>query len=167
MPLIRPIEQITNFHKLKDEVLQIIENIGFEDNQIILQSKGDIEEWHVGIGSIDELDEKDETLYCNIHKSIEHTEIARIIKKHNGYRARIIALAPRRCYSVHADYSPRMHVPIETNDQCWMIWPYENHCTRMPAGYLYLTDTTKEHTFFNGSLDEKRIHLMFCINRTK
>lgn len=164
MALIRPIEKIVNFDKLKSEVLEIIENIGFKDNQIILQSRNEVEDWYTGIGSIDKLDEKDETLYCNIHKSIENTEIARIIKKYNGYRARIIALTSRKCYSIHADYSPRIHVPITTNDQCWMLWPYENHCTRMPVEYLYFTDTTKAHTFLNGSLEDTRIHLVFCIS---
>lgn len=121
MALIRPIEKIVNFDKLKSEVLEIVENIGFKDNQIILQSRSDVEDWYTGIGSIDQLDEKDETLYCNIHKSIENTEIARIIKKYNGYRARIIALTSRKCYSVHADYSPRIHIPITTNNQRPML----------------------------------------------
>lgn len=163
--LIKPLEKIVDFDKFKDEVLLIIKNIGFKDNQIILQSKSDVEEWHTGIGSIDQLEDKDETLYCNLHKSIEHTEIAKIIKKYNGYRARIMFLEPRKCYSVHADYSPRIHIPIETNDQCWMLWPHDNHCTRMPVEYAYFTDTSKPHTFLNGSLNKGRIHLIFCVNR--
>jgi hypothetical protein len=52
-----------------------------------------------------------------------------------------------------------------SNDQAWMIWPYDNYSSRLEIGHSYLTDTTKNHTFLNGSLED-RIHIVMCVNST-
>ena len=161
--IFRSLEPIFEFEKLRKEIFEIVDQVGFEDNQIILQSLNNNEEWHLGIGAIEELEEKDERKYAVVNHSIDHTEIAKIIKKYQGFRARIMRMEPRRCYSVHNDPTPRIHIPIETNDQCWMVWPNNNVCANMPAGNVYFTDTTKIHSFFNASLEE-RIHVVFCLS---
>lgn len=162
--IFRSLEPIFEFEKLRKEIFEIVDRVEFKDNQIILQSLNDNEEWHLGVGAIEELEEKDERKYSVINRSIEHTEISQIIKKYQGFRARIMRMYPRNCYSVHKDPTPRIHIPIETNDQCWMVWPYNNVCANMPAGNVYFTDTTKMHSFFNAGLEE-RIHVIFNVDR--
>jgi hypothetical protein len=162
--IFRSLEPISEFEKLRNEIFEIVNRVGFEDNQVILQSLTDNEEWHTGVGALEELEEKDELKYAIINHSIEHTEIAKIIQKYQGFRARIMRMDSRRCYSVHKDPTARIHIPIETNDQCWMVWPYNNLCASMPTGNIYFVDTTKSHTFLNAGLDP-RIHLMFCVSK--
>lgn len=162
--IFRSLEKIFEFEKLHREIFEIIDRVGFKDNQIILQSLTDSEEWHLGVGSIEELEEKDERKYSNINASIKGTEIGKLIEKYNGFRARIMAMDSRKCYSVHRDPTPRIHIPIITNEQCWMVWPYNNVCANMPIGHVYFTNTTKVHTFLNGGLD-LRIHLIMCVSK--
>jgi hypothetical protein len=162
--LFRNLEKILEFEKIHNEVMSIIDRVGFVGNQIILQSINNDEEWHLGVGAIEELQQKDERKYSNVNSSIKNTEIEKIIDRYQGFRSRIMMMDSRKCYSVHRDPTPRIHVPIVTNNQCWMIWPYNNLCASMPIGNIYYTDTTKEHTFLNGGL-EARIHLMMCVDR--
>lgn len=161
--IFRSLRPIIDFETLHKEVFDIINRVGFRDNQIILQSIDGVEEWHLGTGVIEHLEEKEEKKYSIINSSIRDTEISKIIEKYQGFRARIMKMYPRNCYSVHKDPTPRIHIPIKTNDQCWMVWPYDNFCATMPAGKEYFTDTTKMHTFLNASL-ETRIHLMMCVS---
>lgn len=161
--LVRPLNPIDNFQLLKQEIETIIQDVGFEKNQIICQSLEDnADQWHSGIGSISELEEKDEKKYCKIHTSLKGTYLEQLISQHNGYRTRIMLMPPRQCYSIHSDHSYRIHIPIVTNDQCWMIWPRDSACYRLFPEMSYLTNTTKPHTFINGGL-ENRIHVVMCV----
>ena len=164
MAMIKPIEKVTKFDKLVQEINQLVESVGFSNNQIILQGleKGK-DEWSVGTGAIEELAEQDEKKYQYINPSIENSEISKIIKKYQGFRARIMIMNSRKCYSIHKDPTPRIHIPLITNDQCWMIWPFDSHCVRLMPGFVYYTDTTKNHTFINGSLVD-RIHIVICVD---
>lgn len=75
-------------------------------------------------------------------------------------RVRIMLLPGQKCYSIHADVTKRIHIPIETNDQCMMI--INDEVKRMPAdGGAWLTNTTKPHTALNGNHVFNRIHLLF------
>lgn len=155
-----------NFHTLRQEILSIVDQYADNRNQIICQTRQEnSEDWYEGIGSIDDLQEKNEELYKHINPNLAGTEIEKTIKKFKGFRTRIMIMPPRQCYSVHADPTPRLHIPIVTNDQCWMIWPFKNHCRQLIEGFVHLVDTTESHTFINGSGSENRIHLMMCLSR--
>ena len=147
-----------DFQKIKQEVLDLLI---YHKNpyQLCLQgTEPNFQDWGAGTGSIKELD----SIYCHIHSSLENSEIARVIKRHNAVRTRIMRMNPKYCYSVHHDRSKRIHIPIVTDNQAWMVWPYNNFCTQLEEGKMYLTDTTKPHSFFNGSTEE-RIHLVMCV----
>ena len=74
------------------------------------------------------------------------------------FRTRIMRLRPYQCYSYHIDPSPRIHIPLITNENCFMI--IDDMLYRYPAdGNYYLADTTKIHTFVNASLED-RIHIV-------
>lgn len=162
--LLRPVNK---FDKLKQEVLDLCERLNPVSNQIICQTiEEHDDDWTCGIGRIDDLDEKDETLYKHINKNLKNTEIEKLILNYSGFRSRIMILPPKQCYSIHADPTLRIHIPITTNDQCWMVWPEYNDCQHMYSGGEYLTDTTKKHTFINGST-QPRIHLVIVQNLLK
>lgn len=164
MAIAKPLEKLENFQQLSKEIRDIIDQHGFEKNQIILQGlESGKDEWHIGVGAIEELEEQDEKKYCYLNRSLENTAIGSIIKKYKAYRARIMLMSPRRCYSVHKDPTPRIHIPIVTNDQCWMIWPTQQFCMKLKPEFLYWTNTTKEHTFLNGGTED-RIHIVMCVD---
>lgn len=71
-------------------------------------------------------------------------------------RVRLMRAAPRRCYSVHRDYTARVHIPLWTNDQALMIWPGIPFVLHMPDdGGAWLTDTTLPHTAMNGGTQDR------------
>ena len=164
--LLKILEPVEQFHQLRIEILKLINDHVTDKNQIICQTKEENNiDWHSGIGSIDDLQEKNEEYYKFINPLLTGTRIEKSIKKFNGVRTRIMILPPRHCYSIHSDPTPRLHIPIVTNDQCWMIWPFANQCKRLIEGYVHLADTTQPHTFVNGSGSENRIHLMMCLSK--
>ena len=74
-----------------------------------------------------------------------------------GY-GRLCFLQSKTCYTYHKDISKRIHIPIETNDQCFFV--LDDEVIRLPAdGSVYEVDTTKMHTFVNGSMST-RTHIV-------
>ena len=159
------IEKLENFSELTKDINNIIANIGFKDNQISLQNlyEGQ-DDWYNNTGSLKALSEQDETKYQVINSVLKGSSIEGLIQRFKGFRSRIILMDPRKCYSVHADPFKRIHIPIVTNDQCWMVWPIEKQCFRLLEGRIYSTDTTKLHTFLNGHATLGRIHLVMSVN---
>jgi endonuclease III-like uncharacterized protein len=94
-----------------------------------------------------------------IQPELEGSLIEHYLKKYNLYRSRIMLMTPKTCYSVHSDPCPRIHIPITPNKKSWMVWPFDNQCHRFEEGSVYLVDTTKPHSFFNGS-NIDRIHIV-------
>lgn len=75
-------------------------------------------------------------------------------------RGRIMSLSPHKCLSWHRDTEPRLHLPLKTNEKCFMV--IEDEVQHLSANQWWLTDTLKEHTAFNGS-NEVRTHLVLCV----
>jgi hypothetical protein len=81
-----------------------------------------------------------------------------VIKELGMFRTRLMRLKPYQCYSYHVDPSPRIHIPLITNPNCFMI--IDDILYRYPAdGNYYVADTTKIHTFVNAST-ESRVHIV-------
>lgn len=163
--LLYPLENLTDFDDLKFQVEKIVENIGFLHNQIICQGLSENgDDWHTGIGRISELDYQDESLYRFLNYGLDNTPLGNLIKKYSAFRTRILALDPRHCYTVHKDPTPRIHIPIITNSESWMIWPYNEECKKLKPGTVYWTDTRKPHSFLNGG-DDIRIHIVLGVDK--
>lgn len=158
MKLVEELPPPLNFEKLKKEVLELIDRHG-NPRQIGLQSLDlNKEEWAIEDGRPIVKD----TEYRYLHNSLKGSSIADLIDSLSAFRARIMIMQPRTCYSVHADTTKRIHIPIVTDPQAWMVWPHHNTCKHLQAGKTYLTDTTKLHSFFNGST-VNRIHLVLGV----
>jgi hypothetical protein len=163
LQLVKKIELPFKFIDIKNEILNVIENVGYKANQIMCQGlEENSSDWFTGVGRIGDLDDEDEEKYIHINPALKGTSLEKLINHYNCFRTRIMLMKPKSCYSVHQDPTPRIHLPIITNSQCWMIWPTHNQCFQMMPGDLYFTDTTNNHTFINGS-DQDRIHIVFGI----
>lgn len=161
--LVRPLYVIDNFQDLKAEIMDVINGVDFIKNQIICQTlDSDLDNWSTGVGSIEELEEKEERKYSYLNSALRGSYLEKIIEKHSAYRTRIMIMPPRQCYSIHADPSKRIHIPIITNEHCWMVWPKNNACYKLETTRAYITDTTQPHTFLNGGLED-RIHIVMCV----
>lgn len=157
---IKILDQIKDFGSLKSEVIHLIRNYRNDSDQIMLQSEDNNSDWSSGSGSLRLLN-KDERIFCNLNTELRGTLIETIVNKYNAYRSRIMFVPPRKCYSIHADPSYRIHIPIETNIMSYMVWPLDSIVYKFELGNVYWTDTKKMHTFFNGGTSE-RIHLVLC-----
>jgi hypothetical protein len=81
-----------------------------------------------------------------------------IIQNYKLYRTRWMWVNPFSCYSIHQDFTPRIHIPLITNDQCLFVFP-PHRTFHLPIGKVYKVDTTKKHTFINCS-EFPRLHLI-------
>ena len=80
-----------------------------------------------------------------------------IISKLNMKRTRIMRFKPKTCLSWHHDLSWRIHIPIITNESCFLLIDRTSH--HLSAGHAYKVNTMKWHTALNASFDE-RIHIV-------
>jgi hypothetical protein len=159
MEYVSVIRKLDEF-KFRQEILEIINTVGFDSNQIICQGQSaDGTDWKTGVGRIRDLEDRDEQHYKYLNPALAGTMLADIIEEYGCFRTRIMLMSPRSCYSIHADFTPRLHIPVVTNTQAWMVWPYLNKCYQMKVGNIYFADTTKTHTFLNGDGTD-RIHIV-------
>jgi len=111
----------------------------------------------------DNLEETDFIETCDIFKDTYFEELIENISKHyKVYRGRFLKSLHKTCLTYHTDPSPRLHVPIYTNENCMMI--IDDKVYRLPFGNTYVVDTTMPHTALNASKHE-RVHLVFCIDK--
>lgn len=103
----------------------------------------------------------DEMLYSTCNNLILDSIFEKIIKKYNLYRTRFMWVRSRRCYSLHRDFSQRIHIPLITNPSAMFVFK-DTGIHHLEIGNVYKIDTTKVHSFANfGNHD--RLHIIGCI----
>lgn len=157
----RLLEEIPNdIDQIVKESLDIIQTYGFVENQIALQNiTPDKSDWYRDLGGV--VPFKLSQKITHTPACLEDSLIVKYIRKYKGYRSRILKMDPFSCYPTHVDYSPRIHIPIQTNEDAWMIWPELNECHKLTMGSVHWADTTKLHTFINGNKND-RYHLVIA-----
>lgn len=134
-----------------------------EHGQLAIQTDDpNIDNWTSGIGKSVAKTPEWEQQFRYIQPSLIGTPVDKYIKWLGipVYRARIMLSKSKSCYSVHSDHSPRLHLPLITNKQCNFLITNPIQMFHLPAnGMTTWIDTTKPHTFMNGSL-ENRFHLV-------
>ncbi len=109
-----------------------------------------------GTGRLERLKHKEIDFTEPMFPEMEYTN--QVIRDLGMFRTRLMTLKPYQCYSYHVDPSPRIHIPLITNPNCFMI--IDDILYRYPAdGNYYVADTTKIHTFVNAST-EYRVHIV-------
>ncbi len=178
----RPIYKLpvfNNFQKLVDDCNQLIKEVPFKNglNQISLQLKDPSDDsdkgWYESTGG--QIVNKQmfpsvfEDVYSHLNPKLKGTAIEEWLNSFGFslFRARLMLMYPRTCYSIHKDPYPRIHIPIITNMWCMMCYPESKIMEHMPAtGNSYFVNTTIPHTMMNAST-LNRIHLVAVVKPTK
>ncbi len=179
-----------NFKQIPDllsyDILTEVENLGLEykSNQICLNATKDApSDYHLGCGSLlydwesaefndnqellnikkweTPLKEEDFTELCPI---FEGTALGKLYNDVSLFydvgRVRIMKLIPSKVMSWHSDDSPRLHYPFKTQQGCCMV--IEDEVMHLTQDMWWWTDTTKRHTAFNASF-ENRFHIVVSL----
>jgi hypothetical protein len=87
-----------------------------------------------------------------------------VLKEYAMFRTRVMKMIKGTAYGIHVDNTPRIHIPLETNENCLFI--IDDVVYRMPAdGSVYFADTTKPHTAINANTNRFiRTHIVGNIN---
>lgn len=102
--------------------------------------------------------ENDFTTMCSVFNNTLFEEVYTALTEHyNIGRLRLMKSKPKTCLSWHTDTTCRLHFPVKTQTGCIMV--IEDECLHIPKNEWYWTDTTVNHTAFNGSFED-RIHLV-------
>ena len=111
------------------------------------------------------LQEDEFNLLCDLWKGTYIGEVVNTLhEKYKVVRGRFMMLSMKTCLTYHNDQSTRLHIPLITNDNCFMVIDDKVH--RLPLGSTYSVDTTKKHTALNAS-KLLRTHLVFCLPKKK
>ena len=73
-------------------------------------------------------------------------------------RIRLMKIMPFCCYSWHQDATARLHIPIITNPNSFLV--VENQAKHLARGFLWYVNTKKPHSAFNGG-DKNRYHVVY------
>jgi len=133
-------------------------NDGHKGKQCGLQYKRNENPWSSAVGK----NKEKEIYYINLNSFFKDTIFESIITEYNIKRARLMWSGPYSCYSMHTDSSPRIHIPLITNKDCYFLFK-DSPPQHMGLGYSYWVDTTKHHTFINCS-DSPRLHFIGVVS---
>lgn len=101
------------------------------------------------------------TTYTNWQPGFEDKQIlnfTRGVPEGKIGRVRLMKIVPHHCYSWHKDFTPRFHIPLITNDSSFLV--VDNQVKHLSQGFLWLVDTRKPHTAFNGG-HANRYHVVY------
>lgn len=150
--------------RLRAEVSDLIERVPMifeETTQLALQLRpGSTDPWYESC--YQEKDIAPEPEYNVLNPELAGSHIGEILGAFPFpvYRARLMGLAGRRCYSVHHDATARYHIAVDTTPHALFVFVEHNVVVRIPAdGNAYFVDTREEHTAMNGAR-ATRIHLV-------
>ena len=101
--------------------------------------------------------------YTNLNPFFKDTIFEEVINQYKLKRTRLMWTSPMTCYSMHRDSTPRVHIPLITNLDCYFVFQ-QGIVQHLPLGYVYWVDTTKKHTFMNCS-EHPRLHLVGVVNK--
>ena len=124
-----------------------------------LQFKKNEDPWASAVGT----SKGDELAYTNLNPFFKDTIFEELINQYKLKRARLMWISPMTCYSIHKDTTPRIHIPMITNSECYFVFK-QGFISHLPTGSVYLVDTTKLHTFMNCST-KSRLHLIGVVQQ--
>jgi len=132
---------------------------GHKGRQTSLQFKEGEDPWISGLGKR----ESDELAYFNLNPFYKNTPFEKIINEYGLLRTRLMWMYPYACYSMHQDYTPRLHIPLVTNLDCYFIFKPAT-IVHLEIGKIYRAETRIPHTFINCS-DSPRLHLIGILKK--
>jgi hypothetical protein len=107
------------------------------------------------------LKEEDFSEVCDYLKGTYTEEVINLLRSKYGIvRGRYMMMNWKSCLTYHNDETPRIHLPLITNDGCFMI--IDGKTEKLHEGFTYHVDTTKQHTALNAG-KHLRFHIVFCL----
>mgnify|MGYP006241490137 FL=1 len=144
-----------------ERILLEMESLPKWDLQICLQSYEGNHDHMFGCGLLKKIHDAGKLETDLTHKIFNIPYVNSIIDEYQLYRTKFFKMKPYQCYSYHRDQTKRLHIPIITNDKCFLV--VDDEVVRTPVeGNFYVIDTTKIHTAVNASFKD-RIHLIGCL----
>ena len=134
-------------------------NYGHKGKQTGLQYKDNEDPWTSAVGR----SRGEELLYNNLNPFFKDTIFEEIINKYKFKRTRLMWVGPYACYSMHKDSTPRVHIPLITNKDCYFVFKH-GIIKHLEAGQVHYTNTTIKHTFMNCS-NQYRLHLVGAVEK--
>ena len=111
------------------------------------------------------LKEEDFSEVCDYLKGTYTEEVVNSLRSRYGIvRGRYMMMNWKSCLTYHNDETPRIHLPLITNDGCFMI--IDGKTEKLHESVTYHVDTTKQHTALNAG-KHLRFHMVFCLPSTK
>jgi len=168
--MIRNQGHFSDFDNIISECKTLLSTIPFQNNinQLALQvTDPALENWYESCGRVHKVGiTLTEENYKYINPPLKGSAIEAWLNSLEVpvFRARLMLIPGRTCYSVHRDSQPRIHLPVITTDQNYMCFPDLGIMQHLAAtGDSYWVDTRQRHTFVNCS-GQDRIHLVACTN---
>ena len=127
---------------------------GAKGKQAGIQYKIGDNQWNSAVGKHND----DDLNYSHLNSFFKNSEFENIINEFNLKRSRLMWLNPYSCYSMHRDQTPRLHIPLITNPDCYFIFKQEPPINLI-AGKIYRAETRLSHTFINCS-EMPRLHFI-------
>jgi hypothetical protein len=121
-----------------------------------LQYTADNDPWSDAVGRLKP--EYNWVTDSKLNPYFKDTIFEELINKYKMIRTRLMWLKPYSCYSMHRDDTPRIHIPLVTNDHCFFVFR-DKGCFNLAVGGVYLVDTTQYHSAMNCST-EWRLHIL-------
>lgn len=147
---------LTSFLELDKDITWTKYNQG---KQTGLQYKVNEDPWTSAVGK----SKGTELEYTELNPFFKGTVFESIIKQYNLKRTRLMWVNPKSCYSIHTDDTPRIHIPLITNPECYFLFK-PGLMYHLPVETVWWVNTKLLHTFLNCS-DEPRLHLVGVVDK--
>jgi hypothetical protein len=148
-------EILKNYNLLEEK---IIWTDYIQGSQTGLQYKLGEDPWTSGVGKSQGTDLE----YTELNPFFKDTIFKTIIEKYSLKRTRLMWVNSKSCYSLHSDKTPRIHIPLITNPECYFLFK-TGSLHHLTVGSVYWVDTRLTHTFLNCS-DHPRLHLVGIVD---
>lgn len=152
-------ELADSYYKLEKDIIWG-EDFSSKGKQAGLQYRDEDDKWSSAIGK----SKGNELFYDKLNPYFKGTMFENLINKYSLKRTRLMWLNINSCYSFHRDETPRIHIPIISNDQCFFIFKL-GLIKYLEPGNVYWVNTKLEHTAMNGSLGQNRLHLVGVVEK--
>jgi hypothetical protein len=131
---------------------------GHKGKQTGLQYYNNEDPWSNAVG----ISRGRELEYNKLNPFFKDTIFEKLIKEYDLKRTRLMWVYPFACYSMHGDITPRIHIPLITNPECYFVFK-NGMIEHLEVGASYWVDTRLRHTFINCSI-HKRLHLVGVVS---
>jgi hypothetical protein len=101
--------------------------------------------------------------YNKLNPFFKDTVFEEIIKEYDLKKSRLMWIRSFSCYTMHFDATPRIHIPIITNPECYFVFK-DGLVEHLEIGSTYWVDTRVYHTFMNCS-NHDRLHLVGVVGK--